>query len=139
MVLIKAQKLQRLAEKLGEIEAQLDREGGELTEVRRGLEEAAARTGVELETVRRLDAATLEMTLSPGGRADPGRFWAVAEVLYLDALRARARDDDAAAARRLEKARRLFGRVGDGLELPDGARPPEERIEEIDDLLAREG
>lgn len=139
MVLIKAQKLQQLAEKLGEIEAQLDREGGELTEVRRGLEEAAARTGVELETVRQLDGATLEMTLSPGGRPDPGRFWAVAEVLYLDALRARARGDDAATARRLEKARRLFARVGGGLELPDGAASPERRLEEIGELLGTGG
>lgn len=134
MVLLKAQRLQRLAEKLGEIENRLEREGGE-TEVREGLEAAAARTGVDLETARALDAATLQRALSPGGRPDPGRAWAVAEVLFLDGLRARAEDDPAAAARRLEKARRLYRGVGDGLDLPEGASGAADRLRRIEELL----
>lgn len=136
MVLLKAQRLQQLAQKLGEIEEQLEREGGELKELRRGLEDAAARAGVELQTARRLDAATLARALSPGGRPDPGRFWAVAEALYLDGLGALARGEDAAAASRLEKARALYGRAaGAALELPDGAPTPEERAARIGDVL----
>lgn len=138
MVLLKAQRLQQLAEKLRQIENRLEREGGELTEVREGLEEAAARTGVDLETVRALDGPTLEMTLSPGGRPDPGRFWAVAEVLYLDGLQARARGH-AAAERRLEKARRIYEAGAGGLDLPDDAARPDDRLRRIEELLGGDG
>lgn len=139
MVLLKAKRLRELAEKLAAIQGQLEREGGELVEVRQRLDAAAARAGVELETVRRLDPATLEMTLSPGDRPDPARFWAVAEILYLDGLRARAKGDGAAASRRLEKARRLFRRAEGRLELPEGAATPHRRLEEIGELLGPGG
>jgi hypothetical protein len=139
MVLLKAQRLQQLAEKLGQIENRLARGGGELeeageemeAELEEELEEAAALTGVELEAVRWLDGPTLLRTLSPGGRPDPGRFWTAAEVLYLDALRAEAEGDPATADRRFRKARLLYERAGESgsLELPDGAVPPEERLE----------
>lgn len=136
MVLLKAQRLQRLARKLGEIEERLEREGGEPKELRRGLEDAAARAGVELETARRLDGSTLVRALSPGGRPDPGRFWAVAEVLYLDGLGALARGEEPAAASRLEKARALYRRAaGASLELPEGTPTPEERAARIAGLL----
>ncbi len=137
MVLLKAQRLQQLAEKLGQIENRLARGGGELEEaadeLEEELEEAAALTGVELEAVRWLDGPTLLRTLSPGGRPDPGRFWTAAEVLYLDALRAEAEGDSTTAARRFRKARRLYERAGESgsLELPDGAVPPEERLEAL--------
>lgn len=133
MVLLKAQRLQQLARKLGEIEERLERGGGQLPGVVEGLEEASARAGVELETARRLDADTLCRVLSPGGDPDPGRLWAVAEVLYLHGLTARAQGDEAAECR-LEKARRLFARVRDLPGLPEGAPAPEERIATISDM-----
>lgn len=139
MVLLKAQRLQQLAEKLRQIENRLERAGGELTEVREGLEEAAARTGVDLETVRALDGRTLEITLSPGGRPDPGRFWAVAEVLYLDGLQAHARGHGAATERRLEKARRLYEAGAGGLDLPDDAASPDDRLRRIEELIGGDG
>lgn len=138
MVLLKAQRLQRLAEKLGRIESRLARASGDVEETEAELEEAAARTGVELEALRRLDGATLERALSPGGRPDPGRFWAVAELLYLDAARARAAGEEAAAGRSLRKARRLYRRAEGGIDLPEGAAPPGERLEAIDERLADE-
>ena len=164
MVLLKAQRLQRLAEKLGRIESRLARASGEVEEAEAGeagtaeagadaaaggeaaaaepeaeLEEAAARAGVELETLRRLDGATLERALSPGGRPDPGRFWAAAELLYLDAVRARAEGQADLARRSLQKARRLYRRADDGLDLPEGATPPAERLAAIEELKGERG
>lgn len=140
MVLLKAQRLQQLAEKLGQIENRMARAGGEVEETEGELEEAAALTGVELEAVRWLDGPTLVRTLSPGGRTDPGRFWAAAEVLYLDALRAEAEGDASEAARRFRKARRLYRRTREAgdLELPDGAASPDERIERLEERLTGE-
>jgi len=159
MVLLKAQRLQRLAEKLGRIESRLARAAGQVEEAEAGeaadgdaadgdkgggrpemdLEEAAARAGVEMETLRRLDGATLARALSPGGRPDPGRLWAAAELLYLDAVRARAEGQEASARRSLDKAARLYRRLGDGLELPEGATPPAERLAAIEERTVGEG
>lgn len=141
MVLLKAQRLQRLAEKLGRIESRLSRASGEVEGAEEELEDAAAATGVELEAVRRLDGVTLVRALSPGGRPDPGRLWAAAEVLYLDALRARSADEDATAAARLRKARRLYGAAAEasGPEVPEGAATPAGRIRAIDEALGEEG
>lgn len=140
MVLLKAQRLQRLAEKLGRIESRLARASGAVEEAEAELEEAAARTGVELEAVRRLDGPTLLRALSPGGRPDPGRFWTVAEVLYLDALRARAEGERKKADRRLRKARRLYERAAEAgaLELPEGAASPAERLAALEARLGDE-
>lgn len=142
MVLLKAQRLQRLAEKLGRIEARLARAAGEVETaeaegVETALEDAAAGTGVELTAVRRLDGATLERALWAGGRPDPGRLWAAAEVLWLDALRAEAEGEAAVAEDRLRKARRLYARAAEttGLQLPADAPTPEERLRAVDERL----
>lgn len=140
MVLMKAQRLQRLAEKLGRIESRLAGAEGELEAVdavEDELREAAARTGVELTAVRRLDAATLERALWAGGQPDPGRLWTAAEVLRLDALRADRKSEPAVAEDRLRKARRLYARAAEtaGLELPADAPSPAERLREVDERL----
>lgn len=138
-MLLKAERMQQLARKLAQLEASLQAQGGELRKVREGLEEAAAAVGVDLETVRRLDADTLSAALAPGGGPAPGRLWVAAEVLFLDGLVARADGRDDAARGRLSKARRLYRRMGGGLELPEDAAAPGERLERIRELLGREG
>lgn len=138
MVLLKAERMQQLARKLAQLEASLQAQGGELRKVREGLEESAAAVGVDLETVRRLDAATLAAALAPGGGPAPGRLWVAAEVLYLDGLAARADGRDEAARGRLEKARGLYRRMGSGLDLPEEAVDPDARLARIEELLGRE-
>lgn len=144
MVLLKAQRLQRLAEKLGRIESRLAGAEGELEAVdavEDELREAAARTGVELTAVRRLDAATLERALWAGGQPDPGRLWTAAEVLRLDALRADRKGEAAVAEERLRKARRLYARAAEtvGLELPADAASPAERLRQVEERLGPDG
>ncbi len=134
-MLLKAHRMQQIARKMAQLEASLAGASGELHELREELEETAATTGVELETIRRLDAGTLTGALAPGGSPAPGRLWAAAEVLFLDGLAALGEGRDATARRRLGKARHLYAELGDGLELPEGAAAPENRLERIDDLL----
>lgn len=135
MVILKAERLQRLARKLARLERSLEAEGGELREIRRGLQAAAASVGVDLETVRRLDVATLAEALAPGGAPASGRLWVAAEVLFLDGLAARAEGRGPAARRRLARARRLYRDVGSDLALPEEAPAPEERLRRIEHLL----
>lgn len=135
MVILKAKRLQRLARKLARLEASLEAEGGELRQVREGLEEAAAAVGVDLETVRRLDADTLAGALAPGDAPAPGRLWVAAEVLFLDGLVARADGRREASRRRLARARALYRKIGGGLDLPEGAAAPGARLHRIEELL----
>jgi hypothetical protein len=134
-MLLKAHRMQQIARKMAQLEASLAGAGGELHELREELEDSAAATGVELATIRRLDADTLTGALAPGGGPAPGRLWVAAEVLFLDGLAALGEGRAEAARRRLGKARHLYGELGDRLELPEGAVAPADRLERIDDLL----
>lgn len=155
MVILSAQRMQRLAERLQQMERSVEAGGGELEDLREEvtdrdperadsafdeeLASAAARVGVELKTARRMDAATLSRALA-GGPGGGGRLWAAAEILFVDGLAARSRGDAGVARSRWEKAAFLYRRVGGDMELPGEATPPEERVERIEAWLAgREG
>lgn len=130
-MLIRSQKFQRMAEKLARVERMTEREGGEREELRKPLEEALRGVGVELATARLMDRETLARALE----GDPARLWGVAEALYLDGVLAGAEGDEPRAEARLRKALALYGRLEPGLELPDEAAAPAERIEEIEARL----
>lgn len=153
MVILSTQKMQRLAARLQQLERGVERAGGEVEdeteEVAQGdpdrsgarvgddLADVAARAGVELSTVRRMDAATLSRTLSRGPGAGGGRVWAAAEVLYVDGLAARARGEESVARSRWEKAAHLYRQLDQGMELPEDATPPARRIERIEAWTGR--
>lgn len=131
MVFFKAQKLQRLADLLQRVQGEIERAGGESeSRVEEGLAEAAGRAGLDLEVARIADLPTLERVLA----SSPGKCWVVAEVLFLDGLRARSRGRSDEARALLEKARALYGHVGEGIDLPDGAPSPGERMRRIEEL-----
>lgn len=138
-MLIKSQKFQRLAETLLRVRQMVEGEGGEtlegarerLDEAREGLDEALQAVGVDLAVARLVDPETLARTLE----GDAGKLWGVAESLYLDGVLARAEGRGERAGDRLRKARVLFGRLEAGLELPEVAASPEERLREIDERL----
>jgi hypothetical protein len=137
MIVLNAQQLQRLAESLLRLERLLEAEGGDPTVVREGLEEEAHRMGVHLEVVRLADPETLLQMHGPGAGGGPGKLWAMAEILYLDGLRARAEGHHVESDQRLETAMILFSQTDPGLELPEGYPAPEERMEEAGRLLER--
>lgn len=147
VVILSAQRMQRLAEKLQKMESSVEKGGSELEDVREEvtghapppeesvfqeeLASVAGRVGVELKTARQLDAATLSRVLSRGPGGAGGRIWAAAEILFVDGLAARARGQESAARSRWEKAAALYRRCGTGLELPEDSASPEERLQRI--------
>lgn len=137
MIVLNAQQLQRLAESLLRLERLLEAEGGDPTVVREGLEETAHRMGVHLEVVRLADPETLLQMHGPASGGDPGKLWAMAEILFLDGLRARAEGNDAEACQRFETATALFSRIDPELEIPEGYPAPEARMDEAGRLLER--
>lgn len=148
MVILSAQRMQRLTEKLQRMERSVERGGSELEDLREEsadevssreelvdveeeLAAAGARVGVELQTARQLDAATLARVLSRGPEGGGGRLWAAAELLFVDGLAARMRGEERVARARWEKAAFLYRTLGDDPGLPEEATPPAERVERI--------
>jgi hypothetical protein len=138
MIVLNAQQLQRLAESLMRLERLLEAEGGDPTVVREGLDETAYRMGVHLEAVRLADAATLLSLHGPASGGDPARLWAMAELLFLDGLRAAAQEGGTEASHRIRTALTLFAEVDPGLEVPEGIPSPPRRIEEGRRLLGND-
>jgi hypothetical protein len=135
MIFFKAQRLQRLAERLLEMQRRLEAGGGDATHIREGLEEAARRIGADLDIVRLAHPDTVLQVLAPDGGGDPGKLWGVGEILYLDGLCWLATGDEDAGIASLQKARRLLARLPPDLSLPAGAVPPSERLREVDRIL----
>lgn len=148
MVILSAQRMQRLAERLQQLERSVEQGGSELDDLREemagdgeggkrrefdeDLASEAARVGVELETARQMDRSTLARVLSRGGAGGGGgRLWAAAEILFVDGLLARAEGRESVARARWKKAAYLYGRVGSELDLPEGSATPGERVERI--------
>lgn len=130
-MLIRSKKFQQMAEKLQRVQEAMEREGGEALRVRERLEEALQAVGVDMDVARLLDSASLVHALE----ADAGKLWGVAEALYLEALVAESVGQEDRVRDRLRKARVLFGRLEPGLDLPEAAASPEERLREIEARL----
>lgn len=85
----------RIIERFGRALAALrDRIIGRSTEAVTAAEisEIAQAAGLDLRVARTLDPTMLLMWLAPSGEPDPGRLWLMAELLYLEGLRARDAD-----------------------------------------------
>ena len=136
MAVFSTKKYQRMAELLQRVQGEIEGEGGEtLVRAEGGLEEAAREVGLALDVARLVDADTLVRTFAGGRDPDPGRCWAAAELLFLDGLLSRERGDGEGARDLLAKARALYGRIGEGLALPEGAVSAEERLRRLEALL----
>lgn len=135
MIVLNAQQLQRLAESFMRLDRLLEAQGGEAEQVHEDLEELAARLRVDLDMIRLATPDTLDAVLGPVTSEDPGRRWAIGEILYLDGVQAAAEGEADKAADRHEKARRLFRTLVErdetsGLDLPEHQPLPEDRLED---------
>jgi len=136
MIFFKAQRLQRMAEQLMELQRRLESEGGDTTHIREGLEDLAHRVGVDLDIVRLAAPETVLEVITAGGNGDPGKIWVVGEILFLDGVRALAEGQDETARGVLASSRKLLEALDSrSVSLPDGAVPPEQRLRQLEELL----
>ncbi len=73
--------------------------------------EIAGQTGLQLDVARSLDGAMLLMWLAPRGEIDPGRFWLMAELLFLEGMQAHEEGLADRARADLQRARIILSRL----------------------------
>ncbi len=97
----------------------------------------ASQSGLQLDVARTLDPVMLLMWLAPRGDADidPGKFWLMAELLFLEGLQAHQDGRDAAARADLERARLILSKLEPDWRPQADLASAGERIAEIEDRL----
>jgi len=97
----------------------------------------ATQSGLQLDVARTLDPVMLLMWLAPRGDADidPGKFWLMAELLFLEGLQARQEGRDDAARADLERAHLILSKLEHDWRPQADLASAAERIAEIEDLL----
>ncbi len=105
--------------------------GGNPAEVESELQAATREVGLDLLLLRALPADEVLRMLSPGGKVDHLRCWYAAELLYVDAARARQGGDAAAERDSVIKSLRLFLAAWPKAFSPAGAAETEKKIEEL--------
>lgn len=106
------------------------------TEVEDTLRRAAGAAGMDLDLARAASVDALPAMMAPTGEIDPARCWLLAEVLMTDGTRL-LHDGEAERARSsLAKAAALFRLVAPLGAYLTGFPEADERIEEIEAVLA---
>jgi hypothetical protein len=95
----------------------------------------AAQSGLSLDVARGLDPAMLLMWLAPRGDIDPGKFWLMAELLYLEGVQAREEGDDVRARADLERARVLLLKLEPDWRPQADLASARERLAEVESAL----
>jgi hypothetical protein len=103
----------------------------EADDVRAQLGEVAREAGLDMEIARRLDPAALLMWLAPTADFDAPRLWLMAELLYLEALDARASSAEGGGRADFARALALFQHLPPDWKPTDGFVTAAARAEEI--------
>jgi hypothetical protein len=105
-------------------------------DIRDEIQEIAREAGLDLAFARRLDLGTLVTWLAPVPDAvDEDRVWLMAELLYVEALAARASGDDQQAAADGRRALALFARISPTWKPGTDLTSAGERVAELQVLL----
>jgi hypothetical protein len=108
-------------------------------EVHAQVAEIAVQSGLQLDVARSLDPTMLLMWLAPRGEIDPGKFWLMAELLFLEGMQAHEEGLADRARADLQRARVILSRLeADWRPQPDLASVAE-RLEAIAAMLGPEG
>lgn len=97
----------------------------------------ASQSGLQLDVARALDPVMLLMWLAPRGDADidPGKFWLMAELLFLEGLQAREEGNDLRARADLERAHLILSKLDPDWRPQADLASAGERLSEIERLL----
>jgi len=110
------------------------------TEVHAQIAAVASQSGLQLEVARTLDPGMLLMWLAPRGDADidPGKFWLMAELLFLEGMQAREEGNDVRARDDLQRARLILSRLDSSWRPQTDLASVGERLDDVDRVLRGE-
>lgn len=103
--------------------------------VRAEIEDIARDAGADLDVARQLDPAMLVMWLAPTGEIDEGKFWLLAELLFLTALDSRESGTGDRGRADFNRALALLRRLPPDWRPAEGLPTPNERMVEIDRMM----
>lgn len=104
-------------------------------EIRAEIGAIATQAGLDLNVARALDPVMLLMWLAPRGDIDPGRFWLMAELLFLEGLQQRQEGAPDRGDADLERALVILLKLDSAWRPQPDLSSAEERIAEIRALL----
>jgi len=104
-------------------------------EVRAQISEVAAQSGLDLDVARGLDPTMLLMWLAPRGEIDPGKFWLMAELLFMEGLQAHEDGLADRAGSDLRRARVILSQLGSDWRPQADLASVGERLETIDAII----
>jgi hypothetical protein len=104
-------------------------------EARAEIEEIARDAGADLDVARQLDPGMLVMWLAPTGEIDEGKFWLLAELLFLTALDSRASGAEGGGRADFQRVLALLRKLPPDWRPAEGLPTPGERIAEINEIL----
>ncbi len=100
-------------------------------EARAEIEAIARDAGADLDIARQLDPGMLLMWLAPRGDVDEGKFWLLAELLFLSAIDARESGAGDRGRADFDRALALLRKLPPDWRPAEGLPTPRERIAEI--------
>jgi hypothetical protein len=107
------------------------------TEIRAQIATVASQSGLQLDVARRLDPMMLLMWLAPRGDTDidPGKFWLMAELLFLEGMQAREEGDHVRARADLERAHLILSKLDPDWRPQTDLASVGERLDDLDRAL----
>jgi hypothetical protein len=98
--------------------------------------EVSNQGGLQLDVARSLDPTMLLMWLAPRGDIDPGKFWLMAELLFLEGMQAREEGKETAARADFERARLILSKLEASWRPQDDLDSVGDRLEDLARALA---
>jgi hypothetical protein len=107
-------------------------------EVHEQIAAIASQGGLQLDVARSLDPAMLLMWLAPRGEIDSGKFWLMAELLFLEGMQAREEGLADRARGDLQRARIILSQLATDWRPQPDMSSVGERLEAIAEIIGTE-
>jgi hypothetical protein len=100
--------IEQLSREVARVLDGLLRDTGREVQAGEALERVATQAGLDLELARRLAPESLHLMIERAGEVSPEHCWLLAEILYVDGVRASGAGNAALAERCFRRARYLY-------------------------------